>query len=97
MAEAPKPTSSAEPIDSICVKKFYAPNNQLVEVDQPYVYQPDTSEDPLPYPWPLLRPVDNKRAEALEKEYRTWREKKLKEIDTRNDTSVLLKRLAAGA
>jgi len=94
MAEANKaPVAkqpSLEPIESVVVKKFYAPNNQMMEVGQPYVYSPDENEDEakrLPYPWPLLRPQNKSLEKELSKEYFDWKAIKDENINLKADGS----------
>ena len=82
--------SSLEPIESTVVKKFYAPNNQMMEVGQPYVYSPDENPDEsgrLPYPWPLIRPQDKALEASLSKEYFDWKKLKDENINLKADTS----------
>lgn len=80
------PTPSLPPIESICVKQFYSPVNQLVEVDQPYVYFQDESEkDPLPYPWPLIRPIDPALHKEFSEEYFEWKKRKDDGIALKSD------------
>lgn len=89
--------ATVEPIPSTVVKKFYAPNNQMMEVGQPYVYSPDESEEALPYPWPLIRPQDKSLEKELREEYDTWHKAKLANIniksDNANDTVLNLAKL----
>lgn len=83
----PAGKSSSESIPSTCVKRFYDKHGRLVREGSDYVYE---REENLPYPWPVLRPKDEALAEPLKKEYQSFHEDKLNQINKNIGTSRLL-------
>lgn len=95
-APTPAKTSSAsDPIACTVVKTFYDSDMRLVaEGTSPYFYTPSPDQ---PFPWPLLRPIDDKLADALEDEYRKARTEKLSDIRARKNAHRNLIAAAAEA
>jgi hypothetical protein len=82
--------SEGEPIPSIVIKRFYDDNGALVREDARYTYIPKKG---LPYPWPLMRPVDEGQAGALKKQYDEFMVEKRAGIRERQDRRTALDRL----
>lgn len=88
---AEKPESRGEPIESTVIKKHYSKKGALIEPGATVYYQPVEGE---PYPWPLMRPVDEKLNDRLKGEYDDAQAEKQKMMDDRNDREAIINRLA---
>lgn len=89
---AEKPESRGEPIESTVIKKHYTKKGALIEPGATVYYQPVEGE---PYPWPLMRPVDEKLNERLKGEYDEAQEAKQKMMAERDDRDAIINRLTA--
>lgn len=89
MAEAAKPAapekaaetevkSSAEPILSVAVTTFYSPKGQTVRSGEKYYYTPQKG---IPYPWKIMRPVDETLHEKCKAEYDAAKQAKFEKIE----------------
>jgi len=89
--QKPAPESKGEPIESVVVKRHQNDEGALLEVGSTVYYQP---REDRPYPWPLLRPKDDKFAADLEDEYLDFMDAKDAEMAKRGATDDLIRRIA---
>lgn len=89
--ETNTPKSRGTPIESVVVKKHYNEKGALIETGSTIYYQPLEGK---PYPWPLMRPVDNSLNDKLQGEYDDAMEEKRAEMRKRSSTDELVRRIS---
>ena len=83
--------SSGEPIESVVVKKHQSDEGVILEAGATIYYQ---QKEGQPYPWPLLRPVDEKLHQDLKAEYDEYSEEVEAELRKNSATDELIRRVA---
>lgn len=83
--------STGEPIESIVVKKFTTELGAVLEPGQSHLYQPVEGR---PYPWPLIRPKDEKLAKELEADWNDYQDEKIRTVLRRATAEDVVRALA---
>lgn len=84
-----EPESKGKPIECIVVKTMYTEDGRLLTPDQGFVYQPKADQ---PFPWPIIRPRDEKLGDKLKEEWDNYSKEKRADLKDRR----LMRRSAQG-
>lgn len=89
---APKAESRAEGIPCIAARDFYSSEGAYVTEGTPFVYTP---KEGVPFPFGILRPIDERQAAEAEEEFLAFKEAKYAAISRRQSVTAAIEQLSA--